>query len=187
MSMAMLELFDWLETELPALKFTVRGLALARSHLALVGCEVGEKVLVHGPLTLERQGHVVVGRETVFVGGPFPTSIHVGRKGHLMIGPRCHFNYGVQLEVHATVRMGERCMFGSYVKVMDAPGKPVLLGNDVWVAHGAVINPGVTIGDGAVVSAGSVVTADVPAGMLAIGNPARLMSQRLSSSGGSHV
>lgn len=184
--MALLELFDWLETELPAFKFTVRGLALARSRLALAGCEVGEKVLVHGPLALERHGRMQVGRESVFVGGPFPTTIRVHRGAHLSIGARCYFNYGVQLDVHEALRMGERCMFGSYVRVMDAPGKPVLLGNDVWVAHGAVIHPGVTIGDGAVVSAGSVVTANVPAGMLAIGNPARLMSQRLCS-GGSHV
>lgn len=185
--MAMLELIDWLETELPAFRFTVRGLALARSVLALAGCEVGEKVLVHGPLELARRGEVTVGRESVFVGGPFPTSIHVQRGARLVIGARCYFNYGVQLEVQESLRMGERCMFGSYARVMDAPGQPVVLGNNVWVAHGAVINPGVTIGDGAVVSAGSVVTADVPAGMVAIGNPARLMSQRLCSTGGSHV
>lgn len=184
--MAVMELFDWLTTEVPGFKYTRRGLARARSHLALAGCEVGEKVLVHGPLQVERQGQVVVGRESVFVGGPFPTALHVRRAAALVIGAQCYFNYGVQLDVHQSVRMGDRCMFGSYVRIMDAPGKPVRFGDDVWVAHGAVISPGVTIGDGAVVSAGSVVTSDVPAGMLAIGNPARCMSQRLCS-GGSHV
>ncbi len=187
MSMAMMELFDWLSREVPAFMFTRRGLARARSYLALAGCEVGEKVLVHGPLDLERHGRVVVGRESVFVGGPFSTALHVRRGASLIIGAKCYFNYGVQLDVHQSVRMGDRCMFGSYVRIQDAPGRPVILGADVWVAHGAVINPGVTLGDGAVVSAGSVVNTDVPAGMLAIGNPARLMSQRLCSSGGSHV
>jgi maltose O-acetyltransferase len=53
----------------------------------------------------------------------------------------------------------------------------------VWLAHGAVVEPGVTIGNGAVIGAGAVVTRDVPAGMLALGNPARVMSQGLSSGG----
>lgn len=186
MSMAMMELFDWLSDELPGFKRTRRGLARARSHLALAGCELGDKVLVHGPIQLERQGQVAIGRESVFVGGPFPTGLHVRRGARLVIGSRCYFNYGVQFDVHESVRMGNACMFGSYVRITDAPGQPVRFGDDVWVAHGAVINPGVTIGDGAVISAGSVVTTDVPAGMLAIGNPARCMSQRLCS-GGSHV
>ena len=186
MSMAILELLDWLENEVPVFKYTRTGLARARGQLALAGCEVGEKVLVHGPLQLERQGRVVVGSESVFVGGPFPTVLHVRRPAALIIGSKCYFNYGVQFDVHESVRMGERCMFGSYVRILDAPGRPVVFGDDVWVAHGAVINPGVTIGDGAVVSAGAVVNTNVPAGMLAMGNPARLMSQRLCS-GGSHV
>ena len=186
MSMAVMELFDWLSGEVPGFQRTRRGLARARSRLALAGCELGDKVLVHGPIQLERQGEVVIGRESVFVGGPFPTALHVRRGARLVIGSRCYFNYGVQLDVHESVRMGNDCMFGSYVRIIDAPGKPVRFGDDVWVAHGAVINPGVTIGDGAVISAGSVVTSDVPPGMLAIGTPARCMSQRLCS-GGSHV
>jgi phosphonate metabolism protein (transferase hexapeptide repeat family) len=40
-------------------------------------------------------------------------------------------------------------------------GKPVVIGNDVWIGHGAVVMPGVTIGDGAVVGANAVVTRDV--------------------------
>jgi maltose O-acetyltransferase len=56
-----------------------------------------------------------------------------------------------------------------------------VLGDDVWVAHGALIEPGVTIGDGAVVSAGAVVTSDVPPRTLAIGNPARVMPLSLAA------
>jgi acetyltransferase-like isoleucine patch superfamily enzyme len=51
---------------------------------------------------------------------------------------------------------------------------PVSIGDDVFVGYGAIVMPGVTIGDGAVVGAGSVVTADVPAGMVVTGAPARI-------------
>jgi acetyltransferase-like isoleucine patch superfamily enzyme len=74
-------------------------------------------------------------------------------------------------------------MFGSFVRLSDdSLGRmaPVVIEDDVWVAHGAIIEPGVTIGEGSVVSAGSVVTADVPPHSLAIGNPARAMSLELT-------
>jgi maltose O-acetyltransferase len=167
MNVALLGVLDWFELRIPVLERVRRATALARGRALLAG--------------------VVVGSRSVFVAGPFPTTLHVERAGTLEIGPDCYFNYGVRFEVRHLVRLGEHCMFGSYVQVVDAPGRPVIIGHDVWVAHGAVINPGVTIGDGAVISAGSVVTTDVPAGMLAIGNPARMMSQRLSVPGGPHA
>ncbi|TME44384.1 MAG: hypothetical protein E6I55_11040 [Chloroflexi bacterium] len=77
-----------------------------------------------------------------------------------------------------------RTLFGSLVRVCDrgkAGAGPVLIGDDVWIAHGAIIEPGVTIGSGSVVAAGSVVSCDVPPGSLAIGNPARCMSLSLRS------
>ena len=49
------------------------------------------------------------------------------------------------------------------------------IGSDVWIGGGAIILPGVTIGDGAVIGAGSVVTKDVPAGVVAVGNPCRVV------------
>lgn len=56
-------------------------------------------------------------------------------------------------------------------------GKPITIGNDVWVGGGAIICPGVTIGDGAVIGAGSVVTRDIPANVFAAGNPCRVIRQ----------
>jgi maltose O-acetyltransferase len=52
---------------------------------------------------------------------------------------------------------------------------PVWIGRECFIGAGAIILPGVTIGDGAIVGAGSVVTKDVPAGMLVVGNPARVV------------
>ena len=52
------------------------------------------------------------------------------------------------------------------------------IGNDVWIARGAIVLRGVTIGDGAVIAAGSVVTKDVPPFAIVAGNPARLLRYR---------
>lgn len=54
-------------------------------------------------------------------------------------------------------------------------GKPVSIGSSVWIGGGAIICPGVTIGSGSVIGAGSVVTRDVPEGVVAAGNPSRII------------
>ena len=55
--------------------------------------------------------------------------------------------------------------------------KPVTVGNDVWIGGNVVINPGVTIGNNVVIGAGSVVTKDIPAGVIAAGNPCRVIRE----------
>jgi maltose O-acetyltransferase len=97
----------------------------------------------------------------------------------LEIGSGSGFNYGISLEASQSVRIGKGCMFASMVRICDSAGPtkvaPVVIGDEVWVAHGAIIEPGVTVGSGSVIAAGAVVTGEVPPGMLAIGNPARCM------------
>jgi maltose O-acetyltransferase len=55
-------------------------------------------------------------------------------------------------------------------------GLPVAIGDDVW-GGGAIICPGVSVGAGTVIGAGSVVTKDMPAGVVAAGNPCRVMRE----------
>lgn len=52
---------------------------------------------------------------------------------------------------------------------------PVRIGRRVWIGGGAIVCPGVTIGDDTTIGAGSVVVRDVPAGVLAVGNPCRVV------------
>jgi len=54
-------------------------------------------------------------------------------------------------------------------------GKPIQIGDDVWIASNVTICGGVTIGQGSVIGAGSVVTRDIPEGVLAAGNPCRVI------------
>ncbi len=52
---------------------------------------------------------------------------------------------------------------------------PVTIGSDVWLGGNVVVLPGVTIGDGSVIGAGSVVVKDIPSGVLAVGNPCKVV------------
>ena len=56
-------------------------------------------------------------------------------------------------------------------------GKPVKIGNDVWVGGNTVINPGVNIGSNVVIGSGSVVTKDIPDYVIAVGNPCRVLRE----------
>ena len=54
-------------------------------------------------------------------------------------------------------------------------GAPIRIGDRVWLGGGVIVNPGVTIGADSVIGSGSVVTRDIPAGMVAVGNPCRVL------------
>jgi maltose O-acetyltransferase len=109
---------------------------------------------------------------------------------NIRIGPDVFLNFNcVVLDVVA-VTVGARTQIGPAAQIYAADhprdpslrrtgvefGRPVHIGQDVWIGGGAIILPGVTIGDNAVIGAGSVVTHDVPAGATARGNPARVVA-----------
>ena len=108
---------------------------------------------------------------------------------NIRLGERVYFNFDCVILDVAPVAIGHRVLFGPGVHIYAAThpisaaeratglesGRPVSIGDDVWVGGASVICPGVTIGSGSVIGAGSVVTKDVPAGVFAAGNPCRVI------------
>ncbi len=112
----------------------------------------------------------------------------------LSIGDGSYIGPRVILGAGGGIRLGARVTFGAAVHLLaenhafaDAT-RPIqeqgvtragiVVEDDVWIGNGVIVLDGVTIGRGAVVGAGSVVTRDVPAGGVAVGNPARVIRQR---------
>lgn len=153
----------------------VRALGVIRASALFRGCRTGELVNATGYVRVVANGRIEIGDRVQLSGGMLPTSLVCHRGAELVVGARTFFNYGVTVEAHERVRIGERCMFGSMSRIRDTSESgrgPVIICDDVWVAHGAIVEPGVTIGEASVVSAGSVVVSDVPPHSLAMGNPA---------------
>jgi acetyltransferase-like isoleucine patch superfamily enzyme len=88
--------------------------------------------------------------------------------GGLRIGRGCDVSCGAHIYTHSTVR---RCVTARAHDAIDR--EPVVIGDYVFIGANAVVMMGVTIGDRSVVAAGAVVSADVPAGTIVGGVPAR--------------
>lgn len=83
------------------------------------------------------------------------------------------------------VEIGRNCVLATSSAVMahgvmatPLRGKPVCIGDNVYIGYGAIILPGVTIGDNCIIGAGAVVTRDIPEWSVAVGNPARVIKTR---------
>ncbi len=152
--------------------------SFARARLELRGTRRGARVRCHGRVLVPRRAGVAVGSRTIFLGGSIPTELRCGEGAELSIGEQTLVNYGVSVAARRRVQIGARCMVASLVHIRDDDGRrtaPVTIGDDVWIAHGAIIEPGTTIGDGSVIGTMAVVSGDVPPRSLAAGNPARFV------------
>jgi len=105
------------------------------------------------------------------------------------IGARTFANFGLICLDVATITIGDDVQIGPNVQLLTpthpiAAGlrrdkwesaRPVVIGDNVWLGGGVIVCPGVTIGENTVVGAGAVVTRDLPADVVAVGNPARVI------------
>ena len=110
---------------------------------------------------------------------------------HVHFGKNVYANFGLTMVDDTHIYVGDYTLFAPNVVVATAghPIDPELrarglqynaavhIGKNSWIGAGALIMPGVTIGDNTVIGAGSVVTKDIPSGVVAVGNPCRVMRE----------
>ncbi|MER7495125.1 sugar O-acetyltransferase [Streptomyces pharetrae] len=113
--------------------------------------------------------------------------LYVDYGSNITIGARTFVNYHLTALDVAAITIGEDCQIGPNVQLLTPThplepqprrdkleaAQPITIGDNVWIGGGAIVLPGVTIGDNSVIGAGAVVTKDVPANVVAVGNPAR--------------
>jgi maltose O-acetyltransferase len=169
------ELYDASAPEIQAeLGATQRWLARYNAALGLAPAERRQ-------LLLERLA--AVGEGSV-VRPPF----HCDYGFNIRLGAKVFLNFNCIILDVVEVTIGDRTQIGPGVQILAADhpreaavrasglefGRPVRIGRNAWIGAGAIVLPGVCVGDDAVIGAGSVVTRDVPAGVRAFGNPARV-------------
>ena len=122
--------------------------------------------------------------ENVVVRSPFRCDYGT----QISIGAGTFVNFDCVMLDEARIEIGEACQLAPRVQLLTAthplePGprregwesaEPITIGDNVWLGGGAIVCPGVTIGADTVVGAGAVVVSDLPAGVLAVGVPARV-------------
>ncbi|WP_225641417.1 sugar O-acetyltransferase [Streptomyces werraensis] len=113
--------------------------------------------------------------------------LHVDYGSNITVGARTFVNYHLTALDVAAITIGEDCQIGPNVQLLTPThpvepqprrdkleaARPITIGDNVWIGGGAIVCPGVTIGDNSVIGAGAVVTRNIPANVVAVGNPAR--------------
>jgi maltose O-acetyltransferase len=110
---------------------------------------------------------------------------------NISLGANAFLNFDCVVLDCAPVEIGAGTLLGSAVQLSAAThpvdpeeragglelAHPIRIGTNVWIGSGAIVGPGVTIGDHTVIGAGSVVVRDVPARVVAVGNPCRVLRE----------
>lgn len=126
-----------------------------------------------------------VGDEDIIINQPF----YCDYGKQIRVGKRFFANFNFTVLDEAPVTIGDDCFIGPNVSIYTAChstdpvernsrrewAEPVTIGNNVWIGGSVTILPGVTIGDNVTIGAGSVVTHDIPSGVVAVGNPCRVI------------
>lgn len=122
-------------------------------------------------------------------GAAIRTPVHCDYGAHTHIGEGAFINFDCVFLDVADIVIGKNCQIATCVQFITAEhpleptprregwesGRPITIGDNVWLGAGVIVLPGVTIGDNTVVGAGAVVTKDLPANVIAVGTPARVL------------
>ena len=142
-------------------------------------------------LQLEKRRELL-GRLFAEVGeGTYVESPYFGNWGghHVHLGNNVYFNMGVTMVDDTHIYIGDNVMLAPNVIIATAGhpidpelrsqglqyNMPVHIGKNCWLGAGVIVMPGVTVGENTVIGAGSVVTKDIPANVVAVGNPCHVL------------
>ena len=128
--------------------------------------EVGDGVVIKPPLFMDYGYQTTIGAGTFINSGAVILDV-----GRVVIGADVQIGPNVQLLTPTHPLEPELRRSGAEA------AEPITIGDNVWLGGGVIVCPGVTIGRDTVVGAGAVVTRDLPPGVLAVGNPARVIRQ----------
>jgi acetyltransferase-like isoleucine patch superfamily enzyme len=122
-------------------------------------------------------GNIRIGLSTIL-------GVHNFMFGEITIGRYCQFGGYVALHAtnhpiaHISTYINQRLFNGELASLKKEA--PIVIGNDVWIGHAAIILSGVTVGNGAIIGSGAVVTKDIEAYSIVGGNPAKLIRKRFN-------
>jgi len=161
-------------------------LAMAKSEIngLLASVQFDGRIIVTGTCNISIGQETRIGRNV---------ELGTEETGSICIGKKVRVNRGGTIFAYDNITIGDDTMIGEFATIRDAnhgiePGKTVhsqphqaeaiKIGKDVWIGRGAVILPGVSIGDGSIIGANSVVTKSIPAGVIAVGCPTKVIRER---------
>jgi acetyltransferase-like isoleucine patch superfamily enzyme len=146
-------------------------------HLKIHGPEIHVGRSVHVVCTKDRNVRLCVWE-------------HGEQIGHIKIGDYALICPGVRIDSASHIDIGDNCMIASSSYLTDADWhdiydrtqpigntKPIKLEPNVWIGDSCIVCKGVTIGENSVIGSGSVVTHDIPANVIAAGNPAKVVKK----------
>lgn len=125
--------------------------------------------------------------ERLYIEPPF----HCDYGYNIHVGENFYANFDCVILDVCRVTIGANCLLAPGVHIYTAThpvdaqerirgpeyGKPVTIGENVWIGGRAVINPGITVGDNVIIASGAILTKDVPANVVVAGNPASIVKQ----------
>jgi acetyltransferase-like isoleucine patch superfamily enzyme len=148
---------------------------------------LGRRITLRGRPHVVNEGTMTFGDRVRLVSTVATLELVTLPGGHLEVGNNVFINYGSSLVSSAHLKIGDDCLIGTHVMVMDCDfhrvedkawdttGQPIILEDRVWLGNRCMVLKGVRIGHDAVVAAGSVVTRDVPPRSVVAGVPARVV------------
>ena len=167
-------------------------------QLSFKGITIGQKCRFYGsPYVFRYPGSsITIGNECCFVSNSIINFRGVNHRcilqtgkpnAQIIIGDKCGFS-GVSIVADKMVKLGNHVTIGANSIIGDRDGhpeifksepQPILIGDNVWIGMNCTILKGVSIGKNSIIGANSLVTKNIPPNVIAVGNPCRVIKERI--------